>query len=77
MRAQEFFNKIFEEMGEIKAKVDLIYDIQVSNFKRINGTIQDHEKRIRKLENFSGRLIGAIIILNVIIALVITIFKVL
>jgi len=69
------FNKIFKEIGEIRTKVDLIYDIQTSNFNKINEVLQDHEKRIRKVEIFSGKVIGAIIILNAIIAIIITIFK--
>lgn len=43
------------------------HDTILTQVKRINGFVQDHDKDIRNLENWKNRIVGGLVIINIFI----------
>ncbi len=65
----EKFNQLCEDVAVIKSKLE---NLPKSFSCQLHGeTIEDHETRLRKLENYVARFIGAIVLGNLLTGIIV------
>ncbi len=69
MTTDEKIDKLMIDVAVIKSKMDGFPDTFLCEIHGIN--VKDHEKRIRSLENFKAKFLGAIILGNVLTGIIV------